>query len=119
MGRELLFRGKRLDNDEWVSGSIIFAIHEDRAAIVHHFLNYDGKMDFIQHEVNPKTVGQFTGQVDKQGKSIFEGDTLDNGYAVQMEDGRWLARKGISVIEAEWFFNWEITGTIHDNPELL
>ena len=105
MNREILFRAKSQYNDgRWEYG-LLSRLNELNAVIIDERLS---------HLCEPDTLGQYTGLTDKNYNRVFEGDTLDNGYAVQMEDGRWLARNGISVIEAEYFCNFEITGTIHD-----
>jgi uncharacterized phage protein (TIGR01671 family) len=71
--REILFRGKRLDNGEWVYGSYI----QRWNGIMHRHYVCD---DLYELEVDPKTVGQFTGLLDKNGKKIFEGDVVNHGY---------------------------------------
>lgn len=80
--REILFRGKRLDNGEWVYGSLFVGFKKSYIcpeAIAMY--NFDGALclgGFI--EVDPSTVGQYVLN-DNNGKMIFEGDIIkaDNG----------------------------------------
>lgn len=130
--REILFRGKRIDNGEWVYGNYAFT-------------DVNGKKYFIfqnkplEHEVIPETVGQYTGLTDTNGKKIFEGDILEFsedyddkfGYpainyckCIVIYDESLLAWR-IRGLDYEGlddlceYVDSEIIGNIHDNPELL
>lgn len=74
--REIEFRGKRIDNGEWVYGSyfcgeklslIVVNTRENESLNVYTITAY---------EVDPKTVGQYTGENDIYGVGVYEGDTL-------------------------------------------
>lgn len=130
--REILFRGKRTDNGEWVEGYYMYDdippfTNEPRTEIVRGGAHQWG-YSMIPYEVVPETVGQYTGLTDKNGKKIFEGDILkgswetiltifydeiSSSYRVKTSTGheREPSYYGID--------KWEIIGNIHDNPELL
>ena len=78
--REILFRGKRIDNGEWVEGyyvhtrrhhCIITGCIDDGYVVHGHYAN-----DVAMEVVDPATVGQYTGLTDKNGKKIFDGDII-------------------------------------------
>ena len=140
--REILFRGKRIDNDEWVYGSFCMDALEQFNGLcgVDGFIRlYDKtKCKMQTHEVDRETVGQYTGLTDKNGKRIFEGDIVQyherqfDGKDVPVRDAVIYEEGGFSV-RAYFLNNWlwnsingntqlrdvEIIGNIHDKPELL
>lgn len=122
MKREIKFRGKRVDNGEWVYGyyvePIIFGEIEKRGR---------GLSPARRHfEVIPETVGQFTGLHDRTGKEVFEGDILycidnptgyDTGnYEVIFKSGCFYAKYSLENWPKYWI---EVIGNIYENPELL
>lgn len=132
MNRTIKFRGKRLDNGEWVYGDLEYNRAKNIARI--HTYDEDGEY-LIQHSVDPATVGQFTGLLDKNGKEIYEGDILmlgssDAGICEVKWNESQLAfcirfyyerNLGIRPLGA-WARdgkNIAILGNIHDNPEPL
>ena len=128
--REILFRGKRLDNGEWVNGAYLH-VNVGRDYICPGTV-WIGTLQPCKHDVDSATIGQYTGLTDKNGKRIFEGDILDhhvqgkilvNRGVVNWDErnGRW-AHKLNTMNPCFYMHNpaaFEIIGNIHDNPELL
>ena len=127
--REILFRGKRVDNGEWVYGTPILYTTTNRVVMCKEYEP--------NHNVIPETVGQYTGLNDKNGTRIFEGDIVEGRYKYKRgqkyydekirgyifyggDASFFIQREGLFGI---WLNNadiWlEVIGNIHDNPELL
>ena len=123
--REILFRGKRTDNGEWVYGNLVRGCDEKYAYIV-EFGNKEMCSNYVN--VNPDTVGQYTGLKDKNGTKIFEGDIGRRRDDIFLID--WSEEKAAFVMVfydymceilylEEMWDDAEVIGNIHDNPELL
>lgn len=81
--REILFRGKRVDNGEWVEGYYFKAKRHWNDIGVHEDWIADGAIQnggwcnvVSKHAVIPTSISEFTGLTDKNGKKIFEGDII-------------------------------------------
>lgn len=120
--REILFRGKRVDNGEWVYGLL--------CRVVDTYANIVEKGTEVMYTVLTITVGQSTGMTDKNGNEIFEGDIVKTSHGgstyyakIEWDDGSfWVTNHDIqmpSYISEVSKTYLEVIGNIHDNPELL
>ena len=117
--REILFRGKRTDNGEWIYGLPHYILDDEI-----EFICVTGKIYPNCFKVIPETVGQFTGLVDKNGVRIFEGDIVkyySSVYEISYikKYTRFAGRDGSCIFAGIPLENTEVIGNIHDNPELL
>lgn len=124
MMREILFRGKRKDNGEWVQGYLYRSSEK-----LNPFIMLKSEKG-ASYEVNADTVGQYTSLTDKNGTKIFEGDIVKYGdtvHNVVFEQRNGTAYFGLvySTLETLSFGYYqdlkqiEVIGNIYDNPELV
>lgn len=141
--REILFRGKRIGNGEWATGFIYEHQPPLQCIVPENYIpekskwyicntafadwNMPRQVEFV--EVDPSTVGQFTGLTDKNGKKVFDGDIVrclygetfyqneiifvEGGFCVRHNHNEYACCAALSEHESI-----EIIGNIHDNPEL-
>ena len=137
--REILFRGKRLDNGEWVEGwyqpETMIKHWDGIQETVGVTIAYKVEDGFLEDTlVDPPTVGQYTGLKDKNGKRIFEGDIVhclarmdESNCVVIFEEGefRLVPEKNCKTYvtgggyHALRCFVKEVIGNIHDNQDML
>lgn len=134
--REILFRGKRIDNGEWIQGFLSKSRNtEEKPALLKFCIDYEENGVMYSAIVDPETIGQYTGLTDKNGKRIFEGDIIKHynrkDDSTIFDTGRvfWRGEYArflrTSEDECKYFLiedmscPYEVIGNIYDNPELL
>jgi uncharacterized phage protein (TIGR01671 family) len=140
--REILFRGKRIEDREWEYGDLWCNPYAKRVVCIVSPINDQSTTG--GNSVDPETVGQYTGLNDKNGTKIFEGDIIRCTLKSEEVDVLAVVKYGLYIdVNSLWdyeYLGWyltikdkcisilsyendglefEIIGNIHDNPELL
>jgi len=129
MNRKFLFRGKTITDNRFVYGDLI---QYGKYTSIRANLAKDGETpNYCEFIVDSETVGQFTGLTDKNGKNIFEGDTIKvepfiaPHFVSFGKSEKWGAcfcsesKNSIIYLNKMYAESSEVTGNIHDNTELL
>lgn len=129
MKREIKFRGRRIDNGEWVYGYLVV---DPKGQCKIYWQPFQAATGNTYHIIDPETVGQYTGLKDKNGVEIYEWDIIlsRDGYAplrnrtVIFDSGSFMLHdKALNAANyVLWYFRpdqIEVIGNVFENPELL
>ena len=129
--REIEFRGKRVDNGEWVYGALTKRRNLCGSSFF-EILSFENPDESSNFEVETETIGQYTGLKDQNGVKIYEGDIInvkfsggsERNFIISWEIDRYKLLN-INKNESEdntsgLYGNYcEVIGNIYENPELL
>lgn len=122
--REILFRGKRVDNGEWVYGFYVPVNYAKPLIVTGADIDDYSEIEFDDYyHVNDTTVGQYTGLTDKNGKKIFDGDILiTHGETLVVKHNDWTGHiNAVDKNDVTYPFlrDMVVIGNIYDNADLL
>lgn len=128
--REIIFRGKSVNDGKWHEGSYISMLNKEYIADVQLHDIEEIKLEKAMNEVDPESLGQFTGIVDQHGTKVFEGDICEVALP-------WGNSKSMTVVWDNYFhlhrmktkegelnlifdtLRFKVIGNIYDDPSLL
>lgn len=134
--RKILFRGKRVDSDEWVIGGSIIQYSFNAEKVI-SLISSDVESlnwELPANKIIPETLGRYTGLTDRNGTKIFEGDIVRHYNSIidlqRFEIGLiyWedetckfmrTTPRAYCIEEICKLYEYEVIGNIHDNPELM
>lgn len=127
--REILFRGETEKFGNWIEGSLIVGRDLESGQLEYLIAPLSAYYTEVK-KVTPKTVGQYTGLIDKNGKKIFEGDIMpvyeqgEEYYYKVVYNGDCFMFSMLDSEQGSYPLSTknaisEVIGNIHDNPELL